>query len=92
MITLQHAVNFNKNLVLSNNGSNLSNDAGIILVIEFMHQIHFKRLLQESSRFKESRKFCKYRKKHLFKQLFTQLIAGYFGDTALIRARCRSEF
>ena len=83
MMTLQqHAVNFNKNLVLSNNGGNLSNDAGLILVAEFMHQIHFKRLLQENLHFKDSRKFCKYHKKHLFKQLLTQLIAGYFNDTA----------
>ncbi|KRK09978.1 hypothetical protein FD11_GL000388 [Ligilactobacillus pobuzihii E100301 = KCTC 13174] len=28
----QQTVNFNKNLVISNNGGNLSNDAGLILV------------------------------------------------------------
>nr|WP_241259088.1 transposase [Ligilactobacillus pobuzihii] len=49
---------------------------------EFIHQIHFKRLLQENLFFKDCRKFCKYHKSHLFKQLLIQLIAGYFKDTA----------
>jgi len=83
MSTLQQqTVNFNKNLVLSNNGGNLSNDAGLILVAEFMHQIHFKRLLQENLHFKDKRKFYKYHQLHLFRQLLTQLIAGYFNDNA----------
>src|SRR5699024_2913548 len=78
----QQTVNFNKNLVLSNNGGNLSNDAGLVLVAEFMQQLHFKRLIQENLQFKDQRKFYKYHKNHLFKQLLTQLIAGYFNDTA----------
>lgn len=83
MSTLQQqTVNFNKNLVLSNNGGHLSNDAGLILVAEFMHQIHFKRLLKETLHFKENRKFYRYHKNQLFKQLLIQLIAGYFDDTA----------
>ena len=73
MLTLQQqTVNFNKNLVFSNNGGNLSNDVTLILVAKFMHQI----------RFKESRKFYKYRKNHLFNQPLTQLIVAYFNDTA----------
>ena len=83
MSTLQQqTINFNKNLVLSNNGGNLSNDAGLILVAEFMHQIHFKHLLEETLHFKENRKFYRYPKVQLFKQLLTQLITGYFNDTA----------
>lgn len=83
MSTLQQqTVNFNKNLVLSNNGGHLSNDAGLILVAEFMHQIHFKRLLKETLHFKENRKFYRYPKAQLFKQLLTQLVTGYFNDTA----------
>ncbi|GEN48337.1 IS1380 family transposase [Ligilactobacillus pobuzihii] len=78
----QQTVSFNKNLVLSNNGGNLSNDAGLVLVAEFMQQLHFKRLIQENLQFKDQRKFYKYHKNHLFKQLLTQLIAGYFNDTA----------
>ena len=79
MSTLQQqTVNFNKNLVISNNGGNLSNDAGLILVAEFMHQIHFKRLLKETLHFS---KFYRYHKNHLFMQLLTRLIAGYFNDT-----------
>lgn len=78
----QQTVNFNKNLVLSNNVGNLSNDVSLVLVAEFMHQIHFNRLLQENLHFKDRRKFYKYHKNHLFKQLLTQLIAGYFNDTA----------
>src|SRR5699024_10651300 len=83
MSTLQQqTVNFNKNLVLSNNGGHLSNDAVLILVAEFMHLIHFKRLLKETLHFKETRKFYRYHKNQLFKQLVIQLIAGYFNDTA----------
>ena len=78
----QQTVNFNKNLLLSNNGGNLSNDAGLILVAEFMHQAHFKCFLEEILLFRETRKFSKYHKNHLFKQLLTSLIAGYFNDTA----------
>lgn len=69
MLTLQQrTVNLNQNLVLSNNDGNLSNDAGLILVAEIIHQIHLKRLLKETL--------------HLSIDMLTQLITEYFNDTA----------
>jgi hypothetical protein len=83
MSTLQQqTVNFNKNLLLSNNGGHLSNDAGLSLVTEFMQQINFTQLLHDNLYFKERRKLYKYSKNRLFKQLVMQLIAGYFNDAA----------
>ncbi|GBG94269.1 hypothetical protein LFYK43_07280 [Ligilactobacillus salitolerans] len=83
MSTLQQVpLNFNKNLVISNTGGTLTNDGGLLLVSEFMHQINFSQLVKDNLHFQEERKYFKHSKNHLFQQLLMQLLAGYSNDTA----------
>lgn len=81
MSTLHHErFLFNKQIKISNNGGELANDAGTLLVAEFLHQIHFDQLLRGNLRFQDERKYCTFPLNDLFKQLLFQLLAGYSQD------------
>ncbi|GAW63279.1 putative transposase [Ligilactobacillus acidipiscis] len=47
MSTLHHEkLLFNDQINISNDGGELANDAGTLLIAEFLHQIHFDQLLE----------------------------------------------
>lgn len=81
MSTLHHErFLFNNQIKISNDGGKLANDAGILLIKEFLHQINFDQFLEANLRFKDDRKYCTFTMNDLFKQLLFQLLAGYFQD------------
>lgn len=83
MLTLHQAkFLFNRNIKIANDAGDLSNDAGTLLLAEFMHQINFGRLLTQTVQFKDERKYHHFSKSSLFKQLVFQLAAGYQNDEA----------
>ena len=59
METLQEkSLEFNSNMIVSNDGGQLSNDAGLLLLFEFLHKINFDNLLTEHFHLKDSRAYC----------------------------------
>ncbi|SFV41388.1 IS1380 family transposase [Ligilactobacillus acidipiscis] len=81
MSTLHHEkLLFNDQINISNDGGELANDAGTLLIAEFLHQIHFDQLLEDNLHFKDDRKYCTFPLNNLFKQLLLQLLAGYCQD------------
>lgn len=88
METLQEkSLEFNSNMIVSNDGGQLSNDAGLLLLFEFLHKINFDNLLTEHFHIKDSRAYCIHEYKDILKQLIVQLIAGYPQDSAANRLR-----
>ena len=67
---------------LSNKGGQLSSDAGLVLIKEFMEIIQFEDLLNTHVQFEDARKYHKFTQNNLFQQLLFQLIAGYRNDSA----------
>lgn len=83
METLQEKqLQFNPQLVISNDGGQLSNDAGLLLLFEFFHKIKFKELVNESLHINDSRSYCTHDYLDLFMQVLVQLIAGYSTDSS----------
>lgn len=83
MLTLHQAkFLFNPNIKIANDAGDLSNDAGTLILAEFMHQINFGQLLAQTVQFKDKRKYRHFSKKRLFEQLVFQLAAGYQNDEA----------
>lgn len=59
MSTLQEKqLQFNPHLVMSNDGGQLSNDSGLLLLFEFFHKIKFKELVNELLHIDDSRNYC----------------------------------
>lgn len=86
MSTLQQcSLFFNSKINISNDGGNLSSDAGLTLIQEFLHKINFDHLLSKSLSFSDTRKYCQHSMTSLAKQLLLQLIAGYRTDVAANR-------
>ncbi|MCA9765306.1 MAG: IS1380 family transposase [Carnobacterium sp.] len=83
MATLQEKrVHFNSKLVVSNTGGNLSTDAGLILIKEFMDSIGFTKLASQFIHFKDERRYWIHDNSSLLEQLLFQLIAGYPADSS----------
>ena len=88
METLQEkSLKFNSNMVVSNDGGQLSNDAGLLLLFEFLHKIKFDEMLKEFFHLNDSRAYCIHEYEDILKQLIIQLIAGYPQDSAANRLR-----
>lgn len=82
MATLQEKhVKFNSKMVVSNTGGNLSSDAGLILVKEFMNSLGFYSFAKQFLHFKEDRIYWTHDNISLLEQLLFQLIAGYSVDS-----------
>lgn len=75
-------VNFNSKIVVSNTGGNLSTDAGLILVKEFMDSIGFTKLANQFLHFKDERHYWIHDNSSLLEQVLFQLIAGYPADSS----------
>lgn len=83
MATLQEKhVKFNSKMVVSNTGGNLSSDAGLILVKEFMNSLGFYSFAKQFLHFNEDRIYWTHDNISLLEQLLFQLIAGYSADSS----------
>lgn len=83
MATLQEKrVKFNSKLLVSNTGGNLSTDAGLVLVKEFMDSLGFLSLAKDTLTFQEKRRYWRHDNISLLEQLLFQLIAGYPADSS----------
>lgn len=59
METLQEkSLKFNSNMIVSNDGGQLSNDAGLLLLFEFLHKTKFDEMLKEFFHLNDSRVYC----------------------------------
>lgn len=84
MATLQEKhVKFNSKMVVSNTGGNLSSDAGLILVKEFMNSLGFYSFAKQFLHFNEDRIYWTHDNISLLEQLLFQLIAGYSADSSV---------
>ncbi|GMA66361.1 hypothetical protein GCM10025859_68040 [Alicyclobacillus fastidiosus] len=82
-ITLQQkSLTFNEQKAISvaNDGGNLTNDAGLVLLSEFLNQIRFDSLLAQYVHIPEHRSFAQHEWLDVVKQWLYQLIAGYSRD------------
>lgn len=83
MATLQEKrINFNPKLTVSNTGGNLSTDAGLILVKEFMDSLGFLELAKSFLQIKDDRTYWRHDNISLLEQLLFQLISGYAADSS----------
>lgn len=83
MSTLQEKnLQCNSAISVSNDGGQLSTDAGMVLVQEFLNKINFKQLLTKTVHLHDRRKYCTHDLYDLFIQLLLQIIAGYKADSA----------
>lgn len=81
--TLQEmAFNFNKNILISNTGGQLSSDGGLTLCVELMAKFQFTNLADKLLRFNDQRRYCQHSNSSILKQLILQIIAGYSTDSA----------
>ncbi|MEK2487842.1 transposase, partial [Tetragenococcus halophilus] len=82
-ITLQqNSLTFNdqKAISVANDDGTLTNDAGLVLLSEFLNQIHFDSLLAQYVHIPEHRFFAQHEWLDVVKQWLYQLIAGYSRD------------
>ncbi|MDN6204889.1 MAG: transposase, partial [Tetragenococcus halophilus] len=82
-ITLQqNSLTFNeqKTISIANDGGTLTNDAGLVLLSEFLNQIRFDSLLARYVHIPEYRFFAQHEWLDVVKQWLYQLIAGYSRD------------
>lgn len=81
--TLQEmALNFNKNILVSHTGGQLSSDGGLTLCVELMAKFQFTILADKLLRFNDQRRYCQHSNSSILKQLILQIIAGYSADSA----------
>ncbi|MEK0152391.1 IS1380 family transposase [Tetragenococcus halophilus] len=72
--------NSQKNISIANAGGTLTNDVGMVLVAEFLKNIHFDSLLNQRVHIKDNRKFAYHSWHEVLKQWLYQLIAEYSRD------------
>jgi len=86
MTTLHEKQLFNNtHLKITNNGGNLTGDAGLVLIKEFMDQIDFDSIIQQLLHIKDRRRSPQHTSAKIFTQLIFQIIAGYKHDAAANR-------
>jgi len=86
MTTLHEKQLFNNTgLKITNNGGNLTGDAGLVLIKEFMNQIDFDSIIQQLLHIKDRRRSPQHTSAKIFTQLIFQIIAGYKHDAAANR-------
>lgn len=71
----------NKNIFISADGGNLSSDAGLMIVKEFLHKIQWEQMVRDSLHFQDERKNPVHPYLTIFQQWIYQLIAGYKADS-----------
>lgn len=76
------ALQCNPNVQISGDGGQLTNDAGMVLILEFLHRLHFDSLLTKCVHFDDHRKFHTAAYHDIFRQKLLLDIAGYLHDDA----------
>ena len=69
-------------MTVTNTGGNLSTDAGLVLIKEFLHSIGFEQLIEKELHFQDSRLSPTHSNETILEQLIFQLIAGYDTDAS----------
>jgi hypothetical protein len=83
MATLhENTLKFNQKMTVTNTGGNLSTDAGLVLVKEFLYSIGFEQLMEKELHFQDSRLLPTHSNETILEQLIFQLIAGYDTDAS----------
>lgn len=75
-------LNSNKKLKINFDGDDLSSDAGLLLIKEFISKLSIDRLLNLSFTTKDSALFKYHTDKENLLQMIYMIIAGYFEDNA----------
>ena len=83
MKTVQEmAFSFNKNILASHTGGQLSSDGGLTLCVELMAKFQFTNLADNLLKFNDHRQYCRHSNSSILMQLVMQIIAGYNTDSA----------
>lgn len=83
METVQEmAFSFNKNILESHTGGQLSSDGGLTLCVELMVKFQFTNLADNLLKFNDHRQYCRHSNSSILMQLVLQIIAGYNTDSA----------
>lgn len=83
MKTVQEmAFSFNKNILASHTGGQLSSDGGLTLCVELMAKFQFTNLADNLLKFNDHRQYCRHSNSSILMQLVLQIIAGYNTDSA----------
>ena len=83
MATLhENNLKFNTKMTVTNTGGNLSTDAGLVLVKEFLHSIGFEQIMEDTLDFQDDRLAPTHLNESILEQLIFQLIAGYDTDVS----------
>ena len=83
MATLhENTLKYNQKMTVTNAGGNLSRDAGLALINEFLHPIGFEQLMEKELHFQDSRLSPTHSNETILELLFFQLIAGCDTDAS----------
>ena len=83
MATLhENTLKFNAKMTVTNTGGNLSTDAGLVLVKEFLHSIGFEQLMEGTLDFPDDRLAPTHLNESILEQLIFQLTAGYDTESS----------
>ena len=69
-------------MTVTNTGGNLSTDAGLVLVKEFLHSIGFEQIMEDTLDFQDDRLAPTHSNESILEQLIFQLTAGYDTDAS----------
>jgi len=78
---LDHGLDFNSKISFCDDGTQLTNDSGLLLMTDFLHHINFKQLVLCALPKQEWRRSPKHRLSSLLTQVLLQKIAGYQNDS-----------
>lgn len=82
----------NTHVQISNDGGDLSSDAGMTLMVEFLHKIKFDALLKDTVYFNDTRTRIAHDYRDTLTQKLLMNIAGYFHDNAANTLRSDPAF
>ena len=83
VVTLtQIPLNFNRKIMLSNDGGDLSSDSGLLVFREFDATLRFSDTINQFLCLKDDRLYYTHSNENLLRQKLYQMIAGYFQDDA----------
>jgi len=78
---LERGVDFNSNISFCDDGTRITNDAGLLLMGDFLHHLDFEQMVLKALPNQEWRRSPKHQFSSLLTQLLLQKIAGYQKDS-----------
>lgn len=72
----------NPNVQLLNDGGQLTNDAGLVLFLDFLHRSHFSQALKETVHFTDQRTFHRVDYSAMLQEKILLNVVGYLHDSA----------